>query len=688
MKKLFIIGFSILCFSSYSQNDWELIYGSNSSLTLSNVVITDMNHTWGINKGSVYFSPDCGHSWSLQFQNPEYNFNGIFFTNSLTGWVAGWPEVLKTSDGGQNWNLQTLPNPLGLDVEDVFFINQDTGWIAGSYKTIYATYDGGENWISVHDYELSNNYFLYDIHFHDAMHGCAVGGGMQSQQPIILTTNDGGENWTELLLDSYGELVSVQFINDSLVWACSRNGTLFKSTDGGFTWEEYLHWAILNSRQMYFFDENKAIIGGSFRQMITEDGWQTYDTVEFGMYDAVNRFAFADHEHGLAVGNNNFLVTSDGGYNWARINNRFSRIAFFDQMNGWIIPEQMNNYLLHSNDGGSTWNEVQTDHEGSLVEMSFPDNLVGYVATTSSQLLKTTNGGGNWEIIDLPFEGFFPTDMQFLDQNTGFICEYPNTVIKTIDGGLTWEAHQVDTLSSLTACDFINPMEGWVVGWDGVCGKTTDGGQSWTFVNLGEEDLKEIKFLDRNNGIITSQFRIFRTSDGGNNWQQLDMFLNQPQNIEINDSQNGWLTDRANVYRTYNGGWDWVDSLNMESENYSDELSDFFLMDTTHAWICTMDGRVFTLALFQGTDEIKSTESISIYPNPVTDNLAININVEIEGDLWVRLFSVDGKLLIERILPADQNITIFIDVANLPQGVYLVQVRGGQIVQNSKLVKR
>jgi photosystem II stability/assembly factor-like uncharacterized protein len=687
MKKLFLIGFSILCFSSYSQNDWEMIYGNNSGFNLSNVVMTDMGHSWGTIHGSVYFSPDGGSTWDLQFQNPDYNFNGIFFLDDLTGWVVGWSEVLKTTDGGQNWALQTLPNPLGLDVEDVFFLNQDTGWIAGSYKTIYATYDGGENWISVHDYQLSNHYFLNDIHFYDAMHGCAVGGAMQSQQPIILTTDNGGETWIELLPDSYSELVSVQFINESLVWACNRSGTLFKSIDGGFTWEEYLHWAILNSQQMYFFDENRAIIAGGFRQVITEDGWLTHDTVEFGMYDAISRFAYADPDHGLAVGNNNILITSDGGYNWARLNDRFTRIGFFDELNGWIIQEQMNKNLLHSTDGGFTWDEAETGHTGYPVELAFPDDLTGYVATTGSQLLKTTDAGVNWEIIDLPYDDFFPTDMQFLDQNTGFMLDYHNLLIKTTDGGITWEDYAVDTLSALTACDFINPMEGWVIGWDGICAKTTDGGHSWSLADLGQENLREIKFLDRNNGIITSQFRIFRTPDGGNLWHQLDLFLNQPQNIEFADAMNGWITDRVNVYRTYDGGWTWVDSLNLESDNYRDELTDLFLKDTSHAWICTMDGRVFSLSLFQGSEEIKTTELIRIYPNPATSQFTIELPDQIKRDLAVSIFSVDGKLLTRKEYKAVDNNRLMLDLSGYSHGLYVVNIQGEGFSDSFKLLK-
>jgi photosystem II stability/assembly factor-like uncharacterized protein len=409
--------------------------------------------------------------------------------------------------------------------------------------------------------------------------------------------------------------------------------------------------------------------------------------VEFGMYDAITSFAYADPDHGLAVGNNNILITSDGGYNWNRVNDRFTRIGFFDEMNGWIIPEQMNKNLLHSVDGGFTWNEVEIGHSGYPVELAFPDDLVGYVATTESQLLKTTDAGENWEIIDLPFQGYFPTDLQFLDQNTGFICDYPNTIFKTTDGGLTWEEHQVDTLSSLTACDFINPMVGWVVGGDGVCGKTTDGGQSWSFVNLGDENLKEIKFLDQNNGIITSQFRVFRTSDGGANWQRLDLFLNQPQNIEFSDPMNGWITDRVNVYRTYDGGWTWTDSLNFESDNYQDELTDFFLKDTSHAWICTMDGRIFSLSLFQGTEDINAPELFSIYPNPVSNIVTIEVSRAIKENMMICIFSVDGKLLLKGQFSAQNSNKLTLDLSGFSQGLYILNIKGQSISNSFKLLK-
>ena len=88
---------------------------------------------------------------------------------------------------------------------------------------------------------------------------------------------------------------------------------------------------------------------------MTNDAWNSYDTLELQFANTIGKFSFMDDENGIGVGNNNFLVTSNGGRTWKRINERFGQVAFFDPMNGWIIQEQLNNKLMHSTDGGQSW---------------------------------------------------------------------------------------------------------------------------------------------------------------------------------------------------------------------------------------------------------------------------------------------------------------------------------------------
>jgi photosystem II stability/assembly factor-like uncharacterized protein len=688
MKKSLILVFSLFGLLSYSQQEWELIHGSNSSFNVSNVFMTDTSHTWGTISGLIYFSADGGYTWDLQYQHDDYQYSDIFFLNSHTGWVVGWSEVLKTVDGGKNWTLQTLPNPLGLDVEAVYFLNADTGWIAGSYETIYVTYDGGNIWTSQNNYDIEHDYWLYDIQFNDPMHGCAVGGQLlYPSKPFIMTTEDGGENWVEILPSNNNELVRVQYINEFQIWACSNDGFLLTSYDRGFTWEAGADLFNINTRDMYFFDENRAIINGGHNMALTDDMWNTYQTEEYQFANTTLNFSFPDDKNGMAVGHNNQLITSDGGYTWKRVNDRFNNIAFFTTMNGWILPEYLNKNMLHSTDGGSTWAEVILGQRGRLLQMSFPSDETGFVISEYAELLKTTNAGETWDIINLPFDTVFMNDFEFLDENIGFMCDYPNTLYKSMDGGYTWQTFPVDTLSSLVAMDFISPREGWVVGWDGICGHTLDGGLTWSFETLETGGLRDVKFIDHQTGFITSQFKIFRTSDGGNTWQQLPYFLSQPANIEFSDALNGWINDRANVYRTYDGGLTWVDSLNFDSENYQDQITDLFLIDSTYVWMCTMDGRVYLYSGLQGTDEIKEPELISFYPNPVSDRLTIEISDKIKDNLTIRIFTIDGKLMLCRQYSGLNQDRLMFDLSGFSTGLYLLNCQGSSVSKSYKLVK-
>lgn len=505
MKKLFLIGFSILCFLSYSQNEWEMIYGFDSTSRIKNVYMTDALHTWGNNDGAIYFSADGGHTWNQQFYHDDYGFSDVFFIDSLTGWFVGWQEVMKTSDGGQSWTLQELPNPNGMDVEGVYFINPDTGWISASYKMIYVTFDGGENWLLQHNMVFNDHYFLYDIHFWDSQHGCAVGGMLlDPYEPIIMTTDDGGVTWSELLDIGNTEFVKVEFTSDSTVWALNGDGFLYKSTDCGYSWEYTHNWPHFYSRDMHFFSEDTAILMDHLTLYRTQNEWVDYNHTDLTYWNSLSNFSFYDNVHGIAVGGTTIMTTNDGGSNWNRINDRFYRIGFFDHFKGLIIQEHLNKKLLYSDDGGFNWTEIETLREGNLLEMSIPSATTGYIITDKMELLKTNDAGETWQILPLSIDSIFIQDIQFMSPDSGFMCGL-DRFFRTYDGGINWQEFQVNTSSNINDIDFINMNEGWLVISDSVCGHTVDGGESWDFWRLPSDMLVYVDFINSNTGFIHSR---------------------------------------------------------------------------------------------------------------------------------------------------------------------------------------
>ncbi|MFN0036020.1 MAG: T9SS type A sorting domain-containing protein, partial [Saprospiraceae bacterium] len=76
-----------------------------------------------------------------------------------------------------------------------------------------------------------------------------------------------------------------------------------------------------------------------------------------------------------------------------------------------------------------------------------------------------------------------------------------------------------------------------------------------------------------------------------------------------------------------------------------------------------------------------------LYPNPATDQLTVEVPVEAEGKVSVSILDVAGKTTLaqQKTLAKGENRFTF-DVSNLPNGVYFVQVRNGEIAKTRKLV--
>src|SRR5512140_3255311 len=99
-------------------------------------------------------------------------------------------------------------------------------------------------------------------------------------------------------------------------------------------------------------------------------------------------------------------------------------IHMLDENDGWGISDTT---ILRTQDGGQTWYDVGPKHTGQLgyaADSSFLDTQRGWVLTPDptdmlkGTLLKTSDGGANWQSIPVPFGG---GDLHFLDTKNGWM---------------------------------------------------------------------------------------------------------------------------------------------------------------------------------------------------------------------------------------------------------------------------
>ena len=80
---------------------------------------------------------------------------------------------------------------------------------------------------------------------------------------------------------------------------------------------------------------------------------------------------------------------------------------------------------------------------------------------------------------------------------------------------------------------------------------------------------------------------------------------------------------------------------------------------------------------------------VSVYPNPAKDYIKIETEEEIEDDLYIRFYSLQGEIILAKeISPGFSKISSRLDVSQLSNGIYVVNIIHGKVSKNVRLIKQ
>ena len=121
-----------------------------------------------------------------------------------------------------------------------------------------------------------------------------------------------------------------------------------------------------------------------------------------------------------------------------------------------------NKFLSKSIDNGTTWSNVSSN-----ISLQFdPRDIVftstnnGWIVGQNGNILKTTNGGNNWQVVTSGSNNHL-NNIQFIDQNVAYIGGL-QALLKTNNGGNNWTKLTVPTNLYTTNISFVNESEGWI----------------------------------------------------------------------------------------------------------------------------------------------------------------------------------------------------------------------------------
>jgi hypothetical protein len=149
---------------------------------------------------------------------------------------------------------------------------------------------------------------------------------------------------------------------------------------------------------------------------------------------------FTNTEDGILVsGTGDIYRTLDGGSSWVVGSGATRAIAldFASTFDGWAVTSTPTSYLggplLRTRDGGMDWEPLPAPLEGPLTTVDFLDSDTGYGITEKGDLLASTDGGTSWTSVRAPAP---ISDLCFTGAGAGWLSGAGN-VYRFDDGSIT-----------------------------------------------------------------------------------------------------------------------------------------------------------------------------------------------------------------------------------------------------------
>jgi photosystem II stability/assembly factor-like uncharacterized protein len=249
-------------------------------------------------------------------------------------------------------------------------------------------------------------------------------GWMVGELGRIFRTGDGGLTWERQDAGTKRPFLAVTCVDARTAWVAGKEGIVYGTTDGGATWRPASTGSSRHVFALQFATRARGHGAGDFGTMIhTEDGggqWTVSQVPpEVHLPDSaldtgvdpgdVNLYAlsYGDPDHLWVAGEFGIIMASaDGGRTFAQqhgpVETTLFGIHFVDARRGWAVG--IDSVILHTEDGGQTW----SPQPPPVTQRSFYDVTVqdgrGWIVGSSGTVLASDDGGATWTLRPLPIE--------------------------------------------------------------------------------------------------------------------------------------------------------------------------------------------------------------------------------------------------------------------------------------------
>jgi len=307
-------------------------------------------------------------------------------------------------------------------------------------------------------------------------------------------TPQAGSHWQKLPTEPYkGKQDDIYFVNQDVGFYINGKGNIWRSADGGRSWQNVLKQPGTYFRAIGMVDVRHGFagnIGTDYFPGVT-DSTPLYETTDGGDHWSAVTSIPGPTMHGICA--IDILHPINGGHDEST-----AIIHAAGRVGG---PAG----LLRSLDSGKTWTNIDmTPWIAMIVDVKFFDAKHGVIfggsdtdlSKSHAVIIATDDGGAHWKRVyeskrlgELIWKGAFPSrrvgyaTIQNYDTDTKVTQRW---LAKSTDGGKTWKELPLVDDKQVTefGVGFANPDLGWV-GTNKGGFETKDGGAHWDHVDIG-----------------------------------------------------------------------------------------------------------------------------------------------------------------------------------------------------------
>jgi photosystem II stability/assembly factor-like uncharacterized protein len=198
--------------------------------------ISFLNSSTGFAYGTMLLkTTNEGSNWTGVTLNENLPYNSIDFSSPTSGLMVGYLGIiLQTTSSGDSWINNFPSNRTGSGINSMRFYNKSIGFAVSGRKVMKTT-NGGNNWNLSGDISSRTLYALSVIDSNIIY----IAGGEQSfpSTAVVYKSTNGGINWVSQnpnIISGYG-IVSMSFVNALTGYCLNWNG-VSKTTNGGDNW--------------------------------------------------------------------------------------------------------------------------------------------------------------------------------------------------------------------------------------------------------------------------------------------------------------------------------------------------------------------------------------------------------------------------------------------------------------------